>query len=129
MYVFMVLRTSTRYESLESSLPSSAVSVFRLVILQILPILLILKHQINSPELLICQVCGDGRLIDVIDESWRKERLPIDDISTPVAELPDPESDNGDSHMTLKELEQKWNNLALSSLSDNHLHSPTPLHN
>ncbi|GAB1860015.1 Anaphase-promoting complex subunit 13 [Camponotus japonicus] len=75
------------------------------------------------------QVCGDGRLIDVIDESWRKERLPIDDISTPVAELPDPESDNGDSHMTLKELEQKWNNLALSSLSDNHLHSPTPLHN
>ncbi|KAL6262663.1 hypothetical protein P5V15_005456 [Pogonomyrmex californicus] len=75
------------------------------------------------------QVCGDGRLIDVIDEGWRKERLPIDDISTPVAELPDPESDNGDSHMTLKELEQKWNNLALSSLSDNHLHSPTPLHN
>ncbi|XP_032686592.1 anaphase-promoting complex subunit 13 [Odontomachus brunneus] len=75
------------------------------------------------------QVCGDGRLIDLIDEGWRKEKLPIDDISTPVAELPDPESDNGDSHMTLKELEQRWNNLALSTLSDNHLHSPTPLHN
>ncbi|KAG7200885.1 hypothetical protein KM043_003248 [Ampulex compressa] len=74
------------------------------------------------------QVCGDGRLLDLIDEAWRKERLPIDEISVPLAELPDPESDNGDSHMTLKELEQKWNNLALGTLSENHLHSPTPYH-
>lgn len=75
------------------------------------------------------QVCADGKLLELIDEAWRKERLPIDEISVPIAELPDPESDNGDSHMTLKELEQKWNNLALSTLSENHLHSPTPPHN
>ncbi|XP_012270578.1 anaphase-promoting complex subunit 13 [Orussus abietinus] len=75
------------------------------------------------------QVCGEGRLLDLIDEAWRKERLPIDEILVPISELPDPESDNGDSHMTLKELEQKWNNLALGTLSENHLHSPTSSHN
>ena len=75
------------------------------------------------------QVCRDGRLLDLIDEIWHKERLPIDDIVVPNQELPDPESDNGDSHMTLKELEQKWNNLALGTLSENHLHTPTPSHN
>ncbi|OXU16364.1 hypothetical protein TSAR_007343 [Trichomalopsis sarcophagae] len=63
------------------------------------------------------QVCGDGRLLDLIDEEWRKDKLPIDEILVPISELPDPESDNGDSHMTLKELEQKWNNLALGTLS------------
>lgn len=75
------------------------------------------------------QITGDGRLLELIDEAWRKERLPIDDIVVPSSELPDPESDNGDSHMTLKELEQKWSNLALGTFSENHFHSPTPSHN
>ncbi|XP_014215875.1 anaphase-promoting complex subunit 13 [Copidosoma floridanum] len=75
------------------------------------------------------QICGDGRLLDLIDEEWRKDKLPLDEILVPASELPDPESDNGDSHMTLKELEQKWNNLALGTLSENHLHSPTSSHN
>ncbi|CAK9818659.1 Anaphase-promoting complex subunit 13 [Anthophora plagiata] len=51
---------------------------------------------------------------------WDKVCLPMDDIIVPLAELPDPENDNGDSHMTLKELEQKWNNIALGILSENH---------
>ncbi|XP_058794474.1 anaphase-promoting complex subunit 13 [Phymastichus coffea] len=74
-------------------------------------------------------VVADGRLVDLIDDEWRKDTLPVDEILVPVSELPDPESDNGDSHMTLKELEQKWNNLALGTLSENHLHSPTSSHN
>jgi hypothetical protein len=75
------------------------------------------------------QICADGRLHDLIDDEWKKDKLPVDEILVPLNELPDPESDNGDSHMTLKELEQKWNNLALGTLSENHLHSPTPSHN
>ncbi|CAB0027924.1 unnamed protein product [Trichogramma brassicae] len=74
------------------------------------------------------QVTGDGRLLDLIDKEWRKDKLPIDDILVPVNELPDPESDNGDCYMTLKEIEQKWNNLALGTLSETHLSSPTPSH-
>lgn len=72
---------------------------------------------------------AEGRFLDLIDDEWRKEKLPIDDISVPLVELPDPENDNGDSHMTLKELEQKWSNLALGTFSENYLHSPTQSHN
>ena len=74
------------------------------------------------------QVIGDGRLLELIDKEWRKDKLPVDDISVPLIELPDPENDNGDSYMTLREIEQKWSNLALGTLSENHLNSPTPSH-
>lgn len=72
------------------------------------------------------QLCGDGRLLDLIDEEWRKDKLPLDEILVPLSELPDPESDNGETHLTLKELEQKWNNLALGTFSENYSSSPTP---
>lgn len=75
------------------------------------------------------QVCVNGRLLDLIDDAWRKDKLPLDEITVPLSELPDPESDNGDSHLTLRELEQKWNNLALESLSENQVHSPLSSHN
>ncbi len=45
-------------------------------------------------------------------------RLPIDDISVPIGELPDPESDNGNSGETLRQLEAKWTDLALTGLAD-----------
>lgn len=66
------------------------------------------------------QVAAEGRLLDIVDDAWREELLPHDDINVPPAELPDPEADNGDSHMTLKEQEQKWTDIALCTLCEHH---------
>jgi hypothetical protein len=66
------------------------------------------------------QVAAEGRLLDIVDDAWREDQLPNDDIYVPPAELPDPEADNGDSHMTLKEQEQKWTDIALGILSEQH---------
>ncbi|XP_059613914.1 anaphase-promoting complex subunit 13 [Phlebotomus argentipes] len=59
----------------------------------------------------------DGYLLEVIDNKWRQDELPHDQIAVPIENLPDLEADNGDSHLTLKEQEQKWNDLALGSLA------------
>lgn len=66
------------------------------------------------------QATIEGRKLDIVDDAWREDRLPNDDINVPPAELPDPEADNGDSHMTLKEQEQKWTDIALGILSEHH---------
>ena len=66
------------------------------------------------------QVQIEGRLIDIVDNAWREEKLPKEQIDVPANELPDPEADNGDSHMTVKEQEQKWLDLALGTLSEQH---------
>uniref|UniRef100_A0A182P8S8 1-phosphatidylinositol-3-phosphate 5-kinase n=1 Tax=Anopheles epiroticus TaxID=199890 RepID=A0A182P8S8_9DIPT len=58
-----------------------------------------------------------GRLVDLVDSEWIADELPYDHIQVPCDKLPDPEADNGDSHLTLKEQEQKWTDLALSSLA------------
>lgn len=58
----------------------------------------------------------DGRLIDIVDDEWRKDKLPFEDISVPAAELPDPEADNGNSQETVKEQNQKWTELALNRI-------------
>ncbi|KAK6168519.1 hypothetical protein SNE40_021032 [Patella caerulea] len=57
----------------------------------------------------------DGRLMDVIDEEWRKDTLPVEDILVPVMELPEAEPDNGPSLETRLEQEQKWTDLGLSA--------------
>lgn len=67
-----------------------------------------------------CLARSDGRLIDLADSTWREDKLPNDDIDVPPSELPDPDADNGDSHVTLKEQEQKWTDLALNQLSTTH---------
>ena len=41
------------------------------------------------------QVQADGRQQEVVDDEWRKDKLPEDDIAVPFGELPDPEADNG----------------------------------
>ncbi|XP_055628564.1 anaphase-promoting complex subunit 13 [Toxorhynchites rutilus septentrionalis] len=62
------------------------------------------------------QPISDGYLIDLVDNEWLTDELPNDQIIVPSEKLPDPEADNGDSHLTLKEQEQKWTDLALSTL-------------
>ncbi|XP_045761597.1 rRNA-processing protein UTP23 homolog isoform X2 [Maniola jurtina] len=50
----------------------------------------------------------NGRLIDIVDEEWKAEKLPDEDIQVPLEELPDPEADSADSHLTLKEQSMRW---------------------
>lgn len=64
------------------------------------------------------QVSGQGRYLDIVDDAWREDKLPSDDIEVPPFELPDPEADNGDSHMTLKEQEQKWTDIGLGAANE-----------
>ncbi|XP_053409065.1 anaphase-promoting complex subunit 13-like isoform X2 [Mercenaria mercenaria] len=65
------------------------------------------------------EVTRDGRLMDLIDEKWREDQLPEEDIAVPQMELPEIEQlENGPTTETLKEQEQKWTDLGLSSLHD-----------
>lgn len=54
------------------------------------------------------KVRRNGRLIDIVDEEWRAEVLPHEDIEVPQEELPDPEADTAESHLTIKEQSLKW---------------------
>lgn len=64
------------------------------------------------------QVSVDGYLVDLVDDTWRSDTLPEDDIAVPAWELSDPEADSGDIHLTLKEQEQKWSDIMLTTLSE-----------
>ena len=69
------------------------------------------------------QLVRDGRLVLMRDKSWREDasNLPHEEVDIPIMELPDAEPDNGNPHETLKEIEMKWTDLALSAISnDNH---------
>ncbi|XP_059165625.1 anaphase-promoting complex subunit 13-like [Physella acuta] len=59
----------------------------------------------------------DGKIMDMIDEKWRADQLPKEDIQVPITARPEPEQDNGPSNESLQEQEQKWLDLALSSLN------------
>lgn len=58
----------------------------------------------------------NGQLLEILDDAWRAEQLPFEDILVPINELPDPEADSGDSHLTISQQENRWTDLALSSL-------------
>ncbi|ELT97421.1 hypothetical protein CAPTEDRAFT_106247 [Capitella teleta] len=64
------------------------------------------------------EVLRDGRLLMLRDRDWQKDQLPDEDIPVPQMELPEPEPDNGNSSETLREQDQKWTELALTSLQE-----------
>ncbi|KAJ8941948.1 hypothetical protein NQ318_013284 [Aromia moschata] len=64
------------------------------------------------------QASIDGFFVDLVDDAWRADTLPDDDIAVPAWELSDPEADSGDLHFTLKEQEQKWTDIMLTALSE-----------
>jgi len=64
------------------------------------------------------QVQVDGRLLEIIDEDWRKDKLPNDDIAVPFSELPDPEADNGNTGESLREQENKWSDTGLTNITN-----------
>jgi hypothetical protein len=45
-----------------------------------------------------------------------QDKLPDDDISVPLCELPDPDADNGTTGESVRQQENKWNDLALNEL-------------
>ena len=72
------------------------------------------------------QVQADGRQQDIVDDEWRKDKLPEDDIAVPLGELPDPEADNGSGGSgsgchggeSLREQENKWTELGLNNITE-----------
>ena len=73
------------------------------------------------------QVQADGRQQEIVDDEWRKDKLPEDDIAVPFGELPDPEADNGTAGSSgsgynggesLREQENKWTELGLNNITD-----------
>lgn len=74
------------------------------------------------------EVRRNGRLMDIVDHEWQTDLLPMEDVLVPQMELPELEPDNGTTgpgatQETLREQEQKWTDLGLSSLQDPHLSS------
>ncbi|MEQ2226406.1 hypothetical protein ILYODFUR_027150 [Ilyodon furcidens] len=65
------------------------------------------------------EIQRDGRVLDLTDDAWREDRLPYEDVSIPLSELPEAEQDNGGSTESVKEQEMKWTDLALQSLHEN----------
>lgn len=64
------------------------------------------------------QLVAEGQLLELVDDKWREDTLPNDDVTVPVNELPDPEADSVDAHLTLREQDQKWTDIAVGSLHD-----------
>ena len=64
------------------------------------------------------ELLREGRLLDIIDDQWREDRLPYEDIGVPQQELPEAEPDNGQGEETIREQEQKWLDLALDSMHE-----------
>ena len=75
------------------------------------------------------EVRRTGRLMDIVDEDWQTDRLPVEDIIVPQMELPELEPDNGTNvngnQETLREQEQKWTDLGLSTSQDPTTNSTT----
>ncbi|TKC43274.1 hypothetical protein EI555_014105 [Monodon monoceros] len=65
------------------------------------------------------EVQRDGRILDLIDDAWREDKLPYEDVAIPLNELPEPEQDNGGTTESVKEQEMKWTDLALQYLHEN----------
>ncbi|PIK43524.1 putative anaphase-promoting complex subunit 13-like, partial [Apostichopus japonicus] len=62
------------------------------------------------------EVQREGRLLDIVDDEWRKDKLPNDDIEVPIEDVPDLDSGN-DEKVSLKEEEKRWTDVAVQNLS------------
>ena len=59
------------------------------------------------------EVQRDGRILDLIDDARREDKLPYEDVAIPLNELPEPEQDNGGTTESVKEQEMKWTGTSL----------------
>jgi anaphase-promoting complex subunit 13 len=58
--------------------------------------------------------------IEIVDNDWRKDKLPNEDIQLPVEMLPDPENNEDGVAFSLNQ-EEKW--MDLGRLTDDQLNS------
>ena len=65
------------------------------------------------------EVQRDVRILDLIDDAWQEDKLPYDDVTILLSELPEPEQDNCGTTESVKEQEMKWTDLALQGLHEN----------
>lgn len=61
------------------------------------------------------EVMREGRLLDIIDDQWRMDKLPNDDIEIPPNQLPN-DMDGGKEEGG-KKAEERWTDLALHNLT------------
>jgi anaphase-promoting complex subunit 13 len=52
-------------------------------------------------------------IIEIVDNDWRKDKLPNEDIQVPVSMLPDPENNEDGVSFSLNQ-EEKWSDLRLT---------------
>ncbi|CAN0215336.1 anaphase-promoting complex subunit 13 [Petromyzon marinus] len=64
------------------------------------------------------ELARDGRLLELVDEDWREDLLPQEDVDVPLMELPEPDQDNGHVTESVREQEMKWTDLALQNLHE-----------
>ncbi|CAB3990747.1 Hypothetical predicted protein [Paramuricea clavata] len=63
-------------------------------------------------------------VIDIVDDQWRKDQLPFDDILIPERELPpSDDTDNIDISETMREQDEKWMDLGLQNLQESPRHN------
>ncbi|XP_072286881.1 anaphase-promoting complex subunit 13 [Pyxicephalus adspersus] len=65
------------------------------------------------------EIQKDGRILDLVDDAWKEDKLPYEDVTVPLNELPEPEHDSSGSLESVKEQEMKWPDLALQYLYEN----------
>uniref|UniRef100_A0A8C4Q4X1 Anaphase-promoting complex subunit 13 n=1 Tax=Eptatretus burgeri TaxID=7764 RepID=A0A8C4Q4X1_EPTBU len=56
------------------------------------------------------EVLRDGKLMELVDDAWRDDKLPYEDINV---ELPELDQDNGGTTESVREQEMKWTDLSL----------------
>ncbi|CAJ0952888.1 unnamed protein product [Ranitomeya imitator] len=103
------------------------------------PVLLAVKKQRQKSSLpMDSEIQRDGRILDLVDDAWKEDKLPYEDVTIPLIavgtvtlsplphpleyrknELPEPEQDNGGVMESVKEQEMKWADLALQYLHEN----------
>ncbi|XP_045687319.1 anaphase-promoting complex subunit 13-like [Phyllostomus hastatus] len=65
------------------------------------------------------EVQRDGRVLDLIDDTCREDKLPHEDGAILLHELPEPEQGSGGTTGAVKERGTPWTNSALQSLHKN----------
>lgn len=76
---------------------------------------LLLSSLAVDPVRMDSEVMREGRLLDIVDDQWRMDKLPNDDIEIPPTQLPN-DADGGKEDGE-KNAEERWADLALHNLN------------
>ncbi|XP_072166217.1 anaphase-promoting complex subunit 13-like isoform X2 [Diadema setosum] len=68
-----------------------------------------------SFDIMDSEVMREGRLLDIVDDQWRTDKLPNDDIEIPQNHMPS--EAEGAKEEGEKDMEDRWTDLALHNLN------------